>query len=57
MWACWREDCADWVMSAVSVVLIPKNVEGAGVVSILSWLNSCSSSSVFADVSGLSVNS
>ena len=57
MWACWREDCADWVMSAVSVVLIPKNVEGAGVVRILSWLNSCSSSSVFADVSGLSVNS
>ena len=57
MWACLREDCADWVMSAVSVVLIPKNVEGAGVVRILSWLNSCSSSSVCADVSGLSVNS
>ena len=57
MWACWRDDCADWVMSAVSVVLIPKNVEGAGVVRISSWLNSYSSSSSCADVRGVSVNS
>ena len=49
MWACLRDDFADWVMSAVSVVSMPKNFEGAGTAWSRFVVNSCSSSSAWME--------
>ena len=48
MWACLRDNLAELVMSAVSVVSMPKNLEGAGMGSSEWVVSSCSPSSARA---------